>query len=87
LQERLWPFIGGIARSNKMKALKIGGMEDHMHVLISLPSTMPISKAVAIDQGRFVKMDSRKLSRASVILMAERIWRVRCERFAIGRRD
>jgi putative transposase len=24
LRERLWPFLGGIARQNKMKALEIG---------------------------------------------------------------
>lgn len=36
LQERLWPFFGGIARENDMKALMIGGTEDHTHILISL---------------------------------------------------
>ena len=34
-----------------MKALEIGGVEDHMHVLISLPSTMAISKAVQLIKG------------------------------------
>ncbi len=33
LRERLWPFMGGIARQNKMKALEIGGIEDHVHIL------------------------------------------------------
>ena len=28
LRERLWPFLGGIARQNKMKAIEIGGIED-----------------------------------------------------------
>ena len=28
LRERLWPFKGGIARQNKMKAIEIGGIED-----------------------------------------------------------
>ncbi|HWC60141.1 MAG TPA: IS200/IS605 family transposase [Verrucomicrobiae bacterium] len=51
LQERLWPFIGGIARTNKMKALEIGGVADHVHVLLSLPSTMAISKAVQLIKG------------------------------------
>lgn len=51
LQERLWPFIGGIARQNKVKAIEIGGIEDHAHVLLSLPSTMPISKAVQLIKG------------------------------------
>jgi REP element-mobilizing transposase RayT len=31
LQERLWPYMGGIARENKMRALAIGGVEDHVH--------------------------------------------------------
>jgi REP element-mobilizing transposase RayT len=30
LRERLWPFLGGIARQNKMKAIEIGGIEDHV---------------------------------------------------------
>src|SRR2546422_538140 len=28
---RRWIIIGGIARQNKMKAIEIGGMEDHVH--------------------------------------------------------
>jgi len=50
-QERLWPFLGGIARQNKMKAIEIGGVEDHVHILLSLPSTMAISKAVQLIKG------------------------------------
>ena len=26
LQERLWPYLGGIARENKMRALTVGGV-------------------------------------------------------------
>jgi len=51
LRERLWPFLGGIARQNKMKAIEIGGVEDHVHILLSLPSTMAISKAVQLIKG------------------------------------
>ena len=51
LQERLWPYFGGIARENKMRALSVGGIEDHVHVLLSLPSTMPISKAMQLIKG------------------------------------
>jgi REP element-mobilizing transposase RayT len=40
LQQRLYPYLGGIARENKMKALAIGGVEDHVHVLLSIPSTL-----------------------------------------------
>jgi len=51
LRNRLWPFLGGIARQNKMKAIEIGGVEDHVHILLSLPSTMPISKALQLMKG------------------------------------
>ncbi|HLZ54962.1 MAG TPA: IS200/IS605 family transposase [Verrucomicrobiae bacterium] len=51
LRERLWPFLGGIARQNKMKAIEIGGVEDHIHILLSLPSTMAISKALQLIKG------------------------------------
>ncbi len=37
LQERLWPYFGGIARENQMKALCVGGVADHVHVLLSAP--------------------------------------------------
>ncbi|HEV8068832.1 MAG TPA: IS200/IS605 family transposase [Planctomycetaceae bacterium] len=51
LQEQLWPYLGGIARNNKMKAVKIGGVEDHVHILLSLPATLDIAKAVQLLKG------------------------------------
>ena len=51
LQERLWPYMGGIARENNMKALAIGGIEDHIHLLISLPATLSIAKAIQLLKG------------------------------------
>jgi REP element-mobilizing transposase RayT len=43
--------LGGIARRNSMKALAVGGTEDHVHALLSLPSTMAIAKAVQLLKG------------------------------------
>ena len=51
LEVDLWPYIGGIARENRMKALAIGGTFDHLHALISLPSTMSFAKAVQLIKG------------------------------------
>ena len=51
LATRLWPFMGGIARNHKMKAIEIGGVEDHVHLLLSLPSTLPIAKAMQLIKG------------------------------------
>jgi REP element-mobilizing transposase RayT len=51
LQERLWPYMGGIARENNMKTLAIGGVEDHVHLLISLPPTLSFAKAIQLIKG------------------------------------
>ncbi len=51
LRERLWPFLGGIARQDKMKAIEIGGVDDHIHCLISLPATVSASKAMQLIKG------------------------------------
>ena len=46
LQERLWAYMGGIAREHGMKALAVGGMEDHVHILLSLPSSKTVANAM-----------------------------------------
>lgn len=46
VQERLWSYVGGIAREHGWKAFAIGGTEDHIHILLSLPSSMPVAKAM-----------------------------------------
>jgi REP element-mobilizing transposase RayT len=51
LESRLWPYLGGIARENKMKAIAIGGTVDHIHALLSLPATMSFAKAVQLIKG------------------------------------
>lgn len=50
-RERLWAYMGGIARKNKMTALAVGGVADHAHILLSLPSKMDIAKAVQLIKG------------------------------------
>ena len=51
LRERLWPFLGGIARQNRMKAIEIGGTLDHVHILLSLPATLSIAQALQLLKG------------------------------------
>ncbi len=51
LRDRLWPFLGGIARNNEMKAIEIGGVQDQVHVLLSLPSTLSVAKAMQLIKG------------------------------------
>ncbi len=51
LESRLWPYIGGIAKENRMKALAIGGTADHVHLLLSIPGMMSFAKAVQLIKG------------------------------------
>ena len=48
LRERLWPFLGGIAKQNGITPRCIGGVADHVHLLLSLPTTVPIAKAIQL---------------------------------------
>jgi REP-associated tyrosine transposase len=55
LRDRLWPYLGGIARENRMKALAIGGAADHVHTLMSLPATLSVAKALQLLKGNSSK--------------------------------
>ncbi len=55
LRARLWPYLGGIARENDMKTLAIGGAADHVHILLSLPATIPLAKALQLLKGNSSK--------------------------------
>ena len=48
MRERLHAYLGGIARENGMAALAVGGVADHVHILLSLSRTASVSKAVQL---------------------------------------
>lgn len=51
VRDRLWPYLGGIARENDMIALEIGGVADHVHLLLAIPPSLSVSKAVQLIKG------------------------------------
>ena len=51
IKERLWAFMGGIAKQNEIKPLCIGGVADHVHPLLSLPTTLSVAKAIQLIKG------------------------------------
>jgi REP element-mobilizing transposase RayT len=51
IEQRVWEYIGGIARENMMTALQVGGIEDHIHALILAPPTFAPSKIVQLLKG------------------------------------
>ena len=76
-EERVWAFMGGIARTNGMRALAIGGVDDHVHVLLSLPGTVPVAKGVQL-----IKAGSSKMIRATFTRDFE--WQEGYGAFSIG---
>jgi putative transposase len=51
VRERLWPYMGGIARQNGIRPACIGGVADHVHLLLSLPTTIAVAKAIQLIKG------------------------------------
>ena len=51
LEQRVWEYIGGIARENRMSALQVGGVEDHIHVLVKAPPTLAPAKIAQLLKG------------------------------------
>jgi putative transposase len=51
IRERFWPYLGGIAKQNGIQPKCIGGVADHVHLLLSLPTTISISKGIQLIKG------------------------------------
>lgn len=55
IQERLWPYLGGIANQHRVVPLCIGGMADHVHALLGVPTTLAVA-----DMMQYIKGGSSK---------------------------
>jgi len=55
IENRVWAYIGGVARKHKLTAIQVGGIENHIHALILSP---PITAPSKIAQ--WLKGDSSK---------------------------
>jgi putative transposase len=55
IENRVWAYIGGIARKHKCTAIQVGGIEDHVHALILSPP-----KYAPSEIAQFLKGESSK---------------------------
>jgi putative transposase len=51
IERRVWAYLGGIARENEMTALTVGGIENHVHLLVGIPPTITVSRALQLLKG------------------------------------
>jgi putative transposase len=79
IRERLHRYMGGMAREHGMPALAVGGTEDHIHLLISLPRTISVAKAVQL-----LKSSSSKWIHESFPRARDFAWQEGYGAFSIG---
>ena len=46
MKGRLWSYTAGICKRQKVFVHAVGGMEDHIHLLLQFPATIAIAEAV-----------------------------------------
>jgi putative transposase len=64
IEQRLWQYLGGIARNHKMCALQVGGALDHIHSLVLAPASLAPSQIAQIlkgDSSRWIHEEFREL--------------------------
>ena len=69
IENRVWAYLGGIARKHKCTAIRIGGIEDHIHALILSPTTYAPSQI-----AQFLKGESSKWIHEEFPKMADFGW-------------
>jgi len=69
IEQRLWEYLGGIARKHKMSGLQIGGTTDHIHALIQAPAILSPSQI-----AQFLKGDSSKWIHGTFAGMQKFAW-------------
>ena len=63
IESKIWAYLAGIAQQNKMHALRIGGIENHVHLLIEIPKTLAIAEAAKkLKGGSSAWINSEKLT-------------------------
>lgn len=51
IRDRLFPYVNGIAHPHRIQVYALGGIENHIHLLASLPAQMSLAKAVQLIKG------------------------------------
>ena len=64
MRQRLYRYIGGIAENERGQLLAAGGVDDHVHLLLSLPPTVGIAdmmQAIKGGSSKWMKQEFEQL--------------------------
>ena len=78
--DRLHGYIVGIVKNIQGRARIVGGTENHVHLLLSLPPDLPVSKAVNV-----VKSNASKWAHETFPTMADFAWQEGYGAFTVSR--
>ena len=79
IKSRLWGYMGGIAKDNKMTALAIGGTNNHVHMLLSMPAVLSPAKSIQL-----IKSNSSKWVNEEFRHKTGFSWQVGYSGFSVG---
>jgi len=82
IEQRIWKFIGGIARTHKMTALQVGGVEDHIHALVTAPPTI-----APFQIAQFLKGESSKWIHEEFSTLRNFAWQDGYGAFTVSKSD
>jgi REP element-mobilizing transposase RayT len=54
-RDALHSYLGGVSKQLDCPPLLVGGVEDHVHVLLSIPSTLSVAKSIQLLKGNSSK--------------------------------
>jgi REP element-mobilizing transposase RayT len=60
MKERLWAYMAAICKKDRIFVHAIGGIEDHVHLLLQIPATLSVAKAVLDVKANSSKWMSRQ---------------------------
>lgn len=66
IEDRVWSYIGGIAKNHKMTALQVGGIEDHIHALVlAKPKYAPseIAQLLKGESSKWIHSEFERLTK------------------------
>ncbi len=55
IEQRVWAYIGGILKNHGMTAIAIGGIDDHIHVLVLAKPSVAPSRIAQLMKGESSK--------------------------------
>jgi REP element-mobilizing transposase RayT len=61
VEDQVWSYLGGICRAHGVKAQHVGGVDDHVHLLVGFPPTLALSEWMKRLKGESSKWISDEL--------------------------